>query len=148
MLTYARCCCVCSQGDAYRILHSMCYVSSLLDGTSHLHLAPDGTPLSNPPQDDDVKASVVAAAVDAHLVTRYTAAVGVLVQKDPLDPTKVRYTTRSFTACMIKFALQEPVLVCTMHHMLLQRARTYATCYCVFGTPMVTLRFVSCFLLL
>lgn len=75
------------EGDAYAVLHAMCYVSALLDGTSHLHMAADGTPLTSQPSDSDIKASVVAAAVTAHLVTRHTAAVGVLVQKDPLDPS-------------------------------------------------------------
>ncbi len=72
------------------MLHAMCRVAALQDGTSELHVRPDGaTPVQPPPTDEQVKQEVIKVAVAANLVTRHTAAVGVLLQKDPLDPAKV-----------------------------------------------------------
>jgi hypothetical protein len=42
------------------------------------------------PSEADVRAAVVRVACAEHLVTRHTAAVGVLLQRDPLDPGAVK----------------------------------------------------------
>lgn len=64
------------------------YVGSLLEGTSQLHLRPDGSAVEPAPSAEMVKDEVVRAAVAENLVTPYTASVGVMLQSDPLDPSK------------------------------------------------------------
>jgi hypothetical protein len=44
-----------------------------------------------PPSESSVREVVVRAAVTEQLVTRYTSAVGVMLQADPLDPYAVSY---------------------------------------------------------
>ena len=77
-------------GDALSVLHAMACIGSLLNGSSELHLSPDGTPLPSQPQRHDVEDAVVLLAISEGLVTPHTSAVGVLLQKDPLDPSKVQ----------------------------------------------------------
>eukprot|EP00197_Chlamydomonas_leiostraca_P001252 CAMPEP_0202885282 /NCGR_PEP_ID=MMETSP1391-20130828/41582_1 /ASSEMBLY_ACC=CAM_ASM_000867 /TAXON_ID=1034604 /ORGANISM="Chlamydomonas leiostraca, Strain SAG 11-49" /LENGTH=1167 /DNA_ID=CAMNT_0049568525 /DNA_START=90 /DNA_END=3594 /DNA_ORIENTATION=- len=79
-----------AQGEEYAVLHGMCWVASLLAGTSPLHVRADGSAVQLPPAESDVRAAVVRAACAEHLVTRHTAAVGVLLQHDPLDPAGVK----------------------------------------------------------
>lgn len=77
-------------GEALAVLHGMSYISALYAGTSHLHVTPDGSPQEPPPDAETVKAAVIKAAVEENLVTPETAAVGVLLQRDPLDPAAVK----------------------------------------------------------
>lgn len=76
-------------GDALSVLHAMACIGSLLSGTSELHLSPDGTPLPSQPGRQAVEDAVVLLAISEGLVTPHTSAIGVLLQKNPLDPTKV-----------------------------------------------------------
>ena len=63
-------------------------ISELSSGTSSLHLGPQGQQLQ--PSEQDVKQQLVKLACEHGLVTPHTSRVGVLVQKDALDPAKVR----------------------------------------------------------
>jgi hypothetical protein len=78
------------QGEAYAVLHGLAWVSSLMAGTSPLHVGQDGEQVPSQPSPAAVKEAVVRAACAEHLITRYTAAVGVLLQADPLDPYAVK----------------------------------------------------------
>lgn len=78
-----------TQGDEFAVLHGLCWVAGLLSGASPLHVAPDGTPLPERPSGTAVRDAVVRAACVEGLVTRHTAAVGVMVRRDPLDPGAV-----------------------------------------------------------
>lgn len=75
-------------GQALAPLHAMAYIACLLNGTSALHLDASGAPVAPPPSGETVKAAVVRLAVEEGLVTPYTSAVGVMLQRDPLDPAK------------------------------------------------------------
>jgi len=77
-------------GHALSVLHAMACIGSLLNGTSELHLSADGTPLPSQPQQQDVEDAVVLLAISEGLVTPHTSAVGVMLQRDPLDPSKVK----------------------------------------------------------
>jgi hypothetical protein len=93
------CVCVYTQAEAYSVLHGMCSVAALIEGRSALHVSADGNPLPTPPSDEEVKAAVVALGCEEHLVTRHTAAVGVMLQKDPMDPAQVGCFTDLVRCC-------------------------------------------------
>lgn len=78
------------EGRALAVLHAMAYIGSLVAGTSPLHVKADGTPLAQPPAADTVRDTIVRLAVAEHLVTPHTSAVGVLLRRDPLDPSAVQ----------------------------------------------------------
>jgi hypothetical protein len=65
------------------------YVGALLGGTSQLHLKPDGSAAAPAPDADVVKDEIVRAAVAENLVTPHTASVGILLQSNPLDASKI-----------------------------------------------------------
>mmetsp|Transcript_20822 Transcript_20822/g.45544 ORF Transcript_20822/g.45544 Transcript_20822/m.45544 type:complete len:157 (-) Transcript_20822:1666-2136(-) len=67
----------------------MALVGGLLGGSSHLHVDSDGKPLAKQPSARHVEDVVVEVAVEEHLVTPHTSAVGVLLQKDPVDAAAV-----------------------------------------------------------
>lgn len=77
-------------GDAFAVLHAMACIGALLNGTSELHCSQDGTMLPNQPDAKQVDEAIVALAISEGLVTPLTSAVGVLLQQDPLDPSKVK----------------------------------------------------------
>lgn len=74
---------------ALSVLHAMLAISTLMDGCSYLHVGQDGERTSPAPSKDKVKEAVVRLAVAEGLVTPYTAAVGVMLRRDPLDPKAV-----------------------------------------------------------
>ncbi|KAG1658856.1 hypothetical protein FOA52_008813 [Chlamydomonas sp. UWO 241] len=76
-------------GDALAVLHAMASIGCLLSGTSSLHVGTDGVTKSTPPEASVVEDAIVELGVAEGLVTPHTSAVGVLLQRDPLDPSAV-----------------------------------------------------------
>ena len=64
-------------------------ITELTNGTSRLHMDPTGK-AKTPPSEAEVKEQVTKLACAYNLVTPYTSSVGVLLQSDPVDPSKVK----------------------------------------------------------
>lgn len=77
-------------GDVFAVLHAMCSIGNLLNGSSSMHCSCDGTKLAEQPDARRVEDAVVVLAEEEGLVTPFTSAVGVMLQSNPLDPTTVQ----------------------------------------------------------
>ncbi|GAX83003.1 hypothetical protein CEUSTIGMA_g10430.t1 [Chlamydomonas eustigma] len=76
-------------GEAFIVLHAMALIGDLMDGVSAMHCNTAGVMHENQPDPKRVEEAVVKMAIEECLVTPLTSAVGVLLQANPLDPSKV-----------------------------------------------------------